>query len=79
MKSLTDILTLLVGLVAIAVAIWQFLLFITAKDPRTGLPDMSFGTGHLWIGIAAAIVACASVVVLFVRHPRQEEEIHVTK
>ena len=78
MKSLADILAGLVGLVAIAVAIWQFMLFVTAKDPKTGLPDMSFGTGHLWLAIVAAIVACASVVVLFVRHPRQEEEIHVT-
>ncbi|HEX8651524.1 MAG TPA: hypothetical protein VF708_11850 [Pyrinomonadaceae bacterium] len=79
MKSLTDILTGVIGLAALAVAIWQFMLFVTAKDPATGLPDMSFGTSHLWLAIVAAIVACASVVVLFVRHPRQEEEIHVTK
>ena len=79
MKSLTDILTGLVGLIAIGVAFWQFMLFITAKDPATGLPDMSYGTSHLWLAIGAAIVACASVVVFFVRHPRQEEEIHVTK
>ena len=79
MKSVTDILTGVIGLLAIAVAIWQFLLFVTAKDPSTGLPDMSYGTSHLWFAIGAAVVACACVVVLFVRHPRQEEEIHVTK
>jgi hypothetical protein len=79
MKSLTDILTGVVGLIAIAVAIWQFMLFITAKDPATHLPDMSFGMRNLWFAIGAAIVACACVVIIFVRHPRQEEEIHVTK
>jgi hypothetical protein len=79
MKSVTDILTGVVGLLAIGVTIWQLALFITARDPKTGLPDMSYGTSHLWLAIGAAIVACACVVILFVRHPRQQEEIHVTK
>jgi hypothetical protein len=77
MKSLADILTGVVGLAALALAIYELVLFIGAKDPQ-GLSDMSYGTTHLWLAIGAFIVAIASVVVFFVRHPRQEEEIHVT-
>ncbi|HYE65660.1 MAG TPA: hypothetical protein VD966_08755 [Pyrinomonadaceae bacterium] len=79
MKSLTDILIGVVGLIAIVVAFWQFMMFVTAKDPRTGITDMTYGLNNLWIAIGAAIIACAAVVIYFVRHPRQEEEIHVTR
>ncbi|HEY0004506.1 MAG TPA: hypothetical protein VGB17_06815 [Pyrinomonadaceae bacterium] len=79
MKSMTDILTGIVGLIAIAVAVWQALLFLGAKDPRTGVPDMMYGLNHLWWAILAAVVAVGSIVIYYVRHPRTEEEIHVTK
>jgi lysozyme family protein len=55
------------------------MLFVTAKDPKTGLTDMTFGMSHLYLAIAAAVLACACIVYYFVRHPRVEEEIHVTK
>jgi hypothetical protein len=79
MKSMVDVLCWVVGAGALGVAFWQFMLFITAKDPRTNIADMTFGMTHLWFAIAAAIVACACVVYYFVRHPRTEEEIHITK
>lgn len=78
MKSMTDILMGLVGLAAVAVAVWLFILFLTAVDPGTRLPDMSYGLKYLWGAIAAFIVACATVVAYFVRHPRVEEQIHIT-
>ena len=79
MKSTVDILCLVVGVGAIGVAFWQVMLFVTAKDPKTGLTDMTYGMTNLWIAIGAAILACACVVYYFIRHPRVEEEIHVTK
>ena len=79
MKSMVDILCWVVGVGAIGVAFWQFLQFVGARDPKTNLTDMSFGMTHLWYAIAAAVLACACIVYYFVRHPRVEEEIHVTK
>lgn len=79
MKSMMDIVFGVVGLAAIAVAIWMFILFVTAVDPGTRLPDMSYGLKYLWIAVAAFVVAIAMVVAYFVRHPRTEEEIHITK
>ncbi len=78
MNRLIDILTLVIGLVAFAVAAWQLVVFVTFKDAR-GLPDMTGGINHLWFAIVAAVIAVGSVVILYVRHPRQEEEIHITK
>lgn len=72
MKSMADILAIVVGLLAFAAAIWQIMLFINAR------PDMWAGTNHLWLGILAAIVACICVVVYFVRHHKEVEEIHIT-
>ena len=79
MKNMADVLFGVVGLGAIAIAIWTMILFLTAVDPATRLPDMSYGLKYLWIAIAAFVVACATVVAYFVRHPRTEEEIHITK
>ena len=78
MKSLVDILAWVVGGLATVFAVWKMLLFLSAKDPN-GTPDMMRGLPHLWWAIGAAIIAIACVVILFVRHPRVEEEIHVTK
>lgn len=79
MKNMADVVFGVVGLAAIAIAIWMLTLFLTAVDPTTRLPDMSYGLKYLWIAIAAFVVACATVVAYFVRHPRTEEEIHITK
>lgn len=78
MKSMTDVLFGVVGLAALAVAVWLFIQFFTAVDPSTRLPDMTYGLKYLWGAIAAFIVACATVVAYFVRHPRVEEQIHIT-
>jgi hypothetical protein len=78
MKNMVDILCWVVGVGAIGAAFWQFMLFVSAKDPA-GHTDMSYGMTHLWYAIAAAVLACACIVYYFVRHPRVEEEIHVTK
>ncbi len=78
MKSMTDIVVGIVGLAAVAIAVWLFILFLTAVDPGTRLPDMSYGLKYLWGAILAFVVACATVVAYFVRHPRVEEQIHIT-
>jgi hypothetical protein len=78
MKNLTDILVWLIAALAIVLAIWQVAKFVTARDPN-GIPDMMHGVQHLWWAIGAAVVAVACIVIVFVRHPRVEEEIHVTK
>ena len=78
MRSWTDILCWVVGLIAFAFAIWQFLLFVSNKDAR-GFTDLAGGLNHLWLSLAAAVVACACGVALFVRRPHVEEEIHITE
>ena len=78
MKSMTDIMCGVVGLVAFLVAIWQLMAFLKATDER-GVPDIWAGTNHLWLAILAAIVACACVVVYFVRNKKEVEEILITE
>ena len=78
MKSLADFILWVAAAVGTILAISQVAQFVTAKD-ASGIPDMMAGVHHLWWAIAAAIVAIASVVIVFVRHPRIEEEIHVTR
>ncbi|HEX8475897.1 MAG TPA: hypothetical protein VF666_17860 [Pyrinomonadaceae bacterium] len=78
MKSMTDILVAVLGLIAFVVAIWQFAAFATFKNER-GLPDMWAGTNHLWLAIAAAIIACICAVAYFVRNHKEMEEIHISK
>jgi uncharacterized membrane protein len=79
MKNTTDILIWVVGLLAIVLAVWQAFAFLGAKDPRTGVPDMMWGVNHLWLAILMAIVSIACIVIYFVRHPRVEEEIHISQ
>lgn len=78
MKSMTDVLFGIVGLAAAAIAVWLLVLFLTAVDPGTRLPDMSYGVKYLMGAVVALVVACAAVVAYFVRHPRVEEQIHIT-
>jgi uncharacterized membrane protein len=78
MKSLADIIAWIVAGLATILAIWQVAKFVTAKD-ASGIPDMMAGVQHLWWAIGAGIVAIACIVIVFVRHPRVEEEIHVTR
>ncbi|HMF57085.1 MAG TPA: hypothetical protein VK619_12145 [Pyrinomonadaceae bacterium] len=78
MKSLGDFLSWIIGGIAFAVAMWQLVMFVTFRDAN-GIPDMMAGGYHLLWAIVAAVIACACVVVSFVRHPHVEEEIHITK
>ena len=78
MKSTTDILLWVVGLLAFGLGLWQLMLFLGAKDSK-GIPDMWAGTGHLWAAIAAAVLACVCVAWAFTRRPHIQEEIHITE
>src|SRR5437868_6366105 len=60
MKSMTDTLLWVVGLLAFALGLWQLMVFLGSKDAR-GVPDMWSGTNHLWLAIVAAVVACVCV------------------
>jgi uncharacterized membrane protein YidH (DUF202 family) len=76
--NMTNILSVVVGLLAFAAAIWQLMAFLGAKDPQTGHQDMWAGTNHLWLAILAAIVACACAAYYFIRNKKEVEEIHIT-
>ena len=78
MKSMTDMLLWVVGLLAFLFAIWELMKFLNAVDPVTGHPYMWAGTNHLWLAIIGAVVACVCIVTAFVRRPHVEEEIHIT-
>ena len=79
MKSVLDMPICVIGLLGITVAVYQSMAFLGAKDPGTGIPDMMAGVNHLWWAIGAAIIAILCVVLYFVRHPRVEEEIHISR
>lgn len=76
--KLPDILLWGVGVVAAVLGLWQLGQFMTARD-AAGRQDMWAGTNHLYIAIAALVVAIICVVAAFVRRPHVEEEIHITK
>ena len=79
-KSLTNVLAATIGVTVLAVvAAWQFYLFATFKDSQGGF-DAQGGTGHLWLAIGAALVACVAGFFLFsffVRYDKSNE-MHIT-
>ncbi len=79
MKSLNELPIFVLGLLGILVALWQSVAFLGARDPGTGIPDLMAGVNHLWWAIAGVAVAILSVVIYFVRHPRIQEEIHISR
>jgi uncharacterized membrane protein len=79
MKSLTELPIFVIGLLGIAVAIWKSIAFLGARDPATGVPDMMAGLNHLWWVIAGVVVTIVCIVIYFVRHPRVQEEIHISR
>ena len=79
MKSVTELPIFVIGLLGIAVAIWKSMAFLSARDPQTGIPDLMHGVHNLWWAIAGVVVAIACVVLYFVRHPRIQEEIHISR
>ncbi len=78
MKSLTDILLGVAGLAALVIALWQLVAFVTFRG-TDGHLDMGAGIHHLWWAILAAVIVIGCVVAYFVRHPRVEEEIHISR
>jgi hypothetical protein len=72
MKSLKDILAVLVGLVAGAGAIFYFYRFVTSTAPDGG---HSLG----WIALVLAAIAFACGLIYFLGHVNKEEEIHITQ
>jgi uncharacterized membrane protein len=60
-------------IIVAAIAIWQFYLFVTFES-------LQGGTGHLWLAIAMAVLACSAaflVFSVFVRHDT-DDDLHIT-
>lgn len=77
MKNLGNSLLWAVGLLAAAVTVWQFYLFVAFRDSRGAL-DVQGGALHLWLAIAAAVVACVCVFYGIFRRINKTEEFHIT-
>jgi hypothetical protein len=69
---MVDFLLSIVGLAALGGGIFEFYKFVTDTSP---------GGGHMngWIALVLAVVFCACVLLLFLRHVNKEEEIHITQ
>jgi hypothetical protein len=77
MKSIKDVLSILIAIAAAIFAIYQFYLFETFKS--NGVTDVQGGTNHLWLAIGSAIVAVVAGIIYFSGHVNKEEEIHITQ
>ena len=79
-KSRTSVTAALIAVTAfITLAIWQFYMFITFRNPE-GTISIQGGTHHLWLAIGAALIACIAgffVFSVFLRYDR-DEELHIT-
>jgi hypothetical protein len=73
-RAFDDIEGVRCSIAAAAYALYEFMRFATAKDPATGFQDMWAGADHLYVGLAAAVVAAACIVWAFVRRPREIDE-----
>jgi FtsH-binding integral membrane protein len=71
MKSLVDVLLVIVALAALAFAVYEFYAFVTGKD--TGF------TRNLLMAIIGFVVMCVCALAVFMRHSGAEEEIHITQ
>jgi uncharacterized membrane protein YeaQ/YmgE (transglycosylase-associated protein family) len=72
MKSLLDVVFGIVGVAALAFAVYHFYYFAATTDPQGNTP-------HLWKAIVGAVVLCVCVLAIFLRHSGAEEEIHITQ
>ena len=66
-----------VGLLAAAVAAWQFYLFVAFRDAQ-GLLDVQGGSLNLWLAVGATVVTCLCVGWGIFRRINQTEEFHIT-
>lgn len=71
MKSLKDILAILVGIASAIGAIFYFYKFVT--EPAGA------GSTSGWIALALAAVAFVCGLIYFLGHVNKEEEIHITQ
>jgi uncharacterized membrane protein YidH (DUF202 family) len=72
MRNLLDIILGLVGLAALAFAVYHFYVFASAEGtegPRS----------NLYMAIAGFVVLCVCALGIFLRHSGAEEEIHITQ
>ena len=71
MKSLKDILAILVGIVTAIGSIYYLYKFVTEPP----------GAGHTsgWIALALAVIAFVCGLIYFLGHVNKEEEIHITQ
>ncbi|HYO63771.1 MAG TPA: hypothetical protein VER08_09090 [Pyrinomonadaceae bacterium] len=76
-KNLPTTLLWGVGVVAAAIAVWQFYLFVVFRDSR-GILDTQGGGANLWLAIGAAAVTCACVFLGIFRRINKTEEFHIT-
>lgn len=76
-KSLTYFALWGVGLLAAAVAAWQFYLFVVFRDAKGSLDAQGGGT-NLWLAVGAAVVACACVFLGIFGRINRTEEYHIT-
>jgi hypothetical protein len=72
MKSLKDILAILVGIVAALGAIYYFYKFVTD-------PIKEGGHTNGWIALGLAAIAFVCGLIYFLGHVNKEEEIHITQ
>ena len=78
MKSMIDVLSIVASIAALVFALYQFYLFATRRVD-TGVYDPHSNTYHLWLAIAAAVIALICGLAFFVRRVNKEEEIHITQ
>jgi predicted ABC-type exoprotein transport system permease subunit len=71
MKSLVDVLLVILAIAGLGFAIYEFLDFVNGKD--TGF------TRSLLLAIIGFVVMCVCALAVFMRHSGAEEEIHITQ
>lgn len=77
MKNMRITLLLTIGLLMAAIATWQFYLFVAFRDSK-GFLETQGGTLHLWLAIAAAVMACLCAFLGIFRRINRTEEFHIT-
>jgi hypothetical protein len=79
-KSRKTFLSALIIVMSIAViAVWQFYMFVTFKNPN-GIVDVQGGIQHLWWAIGIGLLACTAAFLffsVFLRYDRNDE-MHIT-
>lgn len=69
MKSLKDIVAVVLGLAALGFGVYKFYQFTVADA----------GTGHMWWAIGSGAVFFICALIFFLGHVNKEEEIHITQ